>query len=181
MEKPQGTFGQLFRSFFKIGGLTFGGGYAMIQIMQHEIVERRRWIDGGEFIELLALAQTSPGPIAVNTAVFVGYKTQGFRGAVAAMLGTVLPAFTVILLIAVFFADYSRYPLVESAFRGMRPAVVALIAAPVCQMVRGMGWFRLLVAAAAAVLMGFLGVSPVWFLIAGALGSLVWGITRKTP
>lgn len=179
MEKPKATLRELFWAFLKIGGLTFGGGYAMIQIMQHEIVRRRAWIDSEEFVELLALAQTSPGPIAVNTAVFVGYKTQGFRGAVAAMLGTVLPAFTIILLIAAFFADYSRYPLVESAFRGMRPAVVALIAAPVYNMARGMGWFRILIAAAAAVVMGFLGVSPVWFLIAGAAGGVVWGMTKK--
>lgn len=181
MENRTVTPGSLFRSFFKIGALTFGGGYAMILIMEREIVGKRRWIDQAQFVELLALAQTSPGPIAVNTAVFVGYKTHGFRGAAAALLGTVLPAFVAILLIAVFFADYSRLPLVESAFRGMRPAVVALIAAPIYQMAKGMGWFRILLAAAAAVLMGFGGVSPVWFLIAGALGSLVWGMTRKRP
>ncbi len=171
MQKPV-PLGKLFWAFLKIGGLTFGGGYAMIQIMQHEIVRKRGWIGGETFIELLALAQTSPGPIAVNTAVFVGYKTHGVRGAVAATLGTVIPAFSVILLVAMFFADYSHHPLVESAFRGMRPAVVALIAAPLYNMVKGMGWFRIGIAAASAVVMGFLGVSPIWFLIAGAIFSL---------
>lgn len=178
-DKPRGSFGQLFWSFFKIGGLTFGGGYAMIPIMQHEIIHNRRWIDAEEFIELLALAQTSPGPIAVNTAVFVGYKIHGYRGAITAMLGTVLPAFCIILLIAMFFADYTKYPLVESAFKGMRPAVVALIAAPVYNMLKGMGGFRIVLACAAAVVVGFLGVSPVWFLIAGAVGGVVYGMTRK--
>ena len=169
----------LFWSFFKIGGLTFGGGYAMIPIMQHEIIHNRKWISSDEFIELLALAQTSPGPIAVNTAVFVGYKTRGYRGAVTALLGTVLPAFCIILLIAVFFADFTKYPVVESAFRGMRPAVVALIAAPVYNMLKGMGIFRIMLAVIAAVVVGFLGVSPVWFLLTGAVGGIIYGITRK--
>ena len=151
----------------------------MIPIMQHEIIHNRKWISADEFIELLALAQTSPGPIAVNTAVFVGYKTRGYAGAVIAMLGTVLPAFIIILLIAVFFADYAKYPLVESAFKGMRPAVVALIAAPVYNMLKGLGWFRIGIAAAVAVVVGFLGISPMWFLLAGALGGLIYGITRK--
>ena len=169
----------LFWSFFKIGALTFGGGYAMIPVIQHEIIDKKRWISSDEFVELLALAQTSPGPISLNTAVFVGYKLRGIRGAVVSTLGTVLPSFCIILLIAVFFADYARYPLVESAFKGMRPAVVALIAAPVYNMLKGQGWFRILLAAAVAVVVGFLGVSPIWFLLAGAVGGLVFGITRK--
>jgi chromate transporter len=169
----------LFWSFFKIGGLTFGGGYAMIPIMQQEIIRNRRWIGTEEFVELLALAQTSPGPISVNTAVFVGYKTRGYVGAVTALLGTVLPAFGVILVIAAFFADYSRYPLVESAFKGMRPAVVALIAAPVYNMLKGMGWSRIALALIVAVAVGFLALSPIYFLIAGAVGGILWSLLRK--
>jgi chromate transporter len=179
MEKPIGTFASLFWSFFKIGGLTFGGGYAMIPVIRHEIVERRRWISSDEFLELLALAQSSPGPISLNTAVFVGYKVRRYAGAVTAVAGTVLPAFAVILLIAVFFRDYARYPLVESAFRGMRPAVVALIVAPVFNMLRGMRFYAIAAALVAAALVGFLGVSPVWFLLAGAVGGALYAVFRK--
>ncbi len=179
MEKPIGTFGSLFWSFFKIGGLTFGGGYAMIPVIRHEIVERRRWITSDEFLELLALAQTSPGPISLNTAVFVGYKVRHYAGAVTALLGTILPAFVIILLIAAFFRDYTRYPLVESAFRGMRPAVVALIVAPVFNMLKGMRFWAVAGALAVAVVVGFFGVSPVWFLLAGAVGGVAYSLFRK--
>ncbi len=172
-------YAQLFWSFFKIGCFTFGGGYAMLPLIQQEIIDKRKWITGAEFMELLALAQTSPGPVSVNTSVFVGYKKRGVPGAVTAALGTVLPSFVIILAIAVCFSDFSKYPVVESAFRGMRPAVVALIAAPVYAMVKGMGWMRTLLAAAVAVIVGFLGTSPVWFLLAGAVGGIVYGMSKK--
>jgi len=170
---------QLFWSFFKIGALTFGGGYAMIPVIQHELIERKRWISSEEFVELLAIAQTSPGPISLNTGVFVGYKLRGIPGALFSLLGTVLPSFIIILLIAVFFSDYARYPLVESAFKGMRPAVVALIAAPVYNMLKGQGYAKIVLAGAVAVTIGFLGVSPMWFLLAGAAGGIAYGILRK--
>ena len=94
----------IFFSFFKIGLFTFGGGYAMISLIEREVITHRRWIEQKEFLDLLTLAQSVPGPIAVNTSVFVGYKLRGLRGAAAAVLGTVLPSFTIILLIALFFA-----------------------------------------------------------------------------
>ena len=98
------TLFELFRSFFKIGLFTFGGGYAMVPLIEAEIIERRRWLPQGEFLDLLTLAQSSPGPIAVNTSVFIGYKVRGLRGAVAASLGAVLPSFLIILIVAIFFA-----------------------------------------------------------------------------
>lgn len=171
--------GRLFGSFFKVGALTFGGGYAMIPVIRHQIVERRGWLTDDEFVELLALAQVSPGPISINTAVFVGHKVGGTTGAVTAVLGTILPAFTIILLIAAFFRDYSRYPLVESAFRGMRPAVVALILAPVFNLLRGMRYPAIAAAIVAAAAVALLGVSPVWFLVAGAVGGTAYGLLRK--
>jgi chromate transporter len=181
MKNSDGAFGHLFWSFFKIGGLTFGGGYAMIPVIGHEIVERRRWISSDEFLELLALAQSSPGPISLNTAVFVGYKVRRYAGAAAALAGTILPAFAIILLIAAFFRDWAEYPLVESAFRGMRPAVVALIVAPVFNMLKGMRGYAVAGALAVAVVVGFLGVSPVWFLLAGAAGGMAYGLFRNDP
>lgn len=170
---------QLFWSFFKIGCFTFGGGFAMLPLIQKEIIEKRKWITDDEFMELLALAQTSPGPVAVNTSVFVGYKKCGIKGALATSLGTVLPSFVIILLIAIFFADFAHYPAVEAAFRGMRPAVVALIAAPVYNMLKGMGYKRIILAVTVAVVVGFLGVSPIYFLIAGAVGGILYGLYRK--
>lgn len=119
---------QMFWSFFKIGAFTFGGGYAMVPMIQKEVVESRKWVAGEEFIDMLGLAQTAPGPVAVNTSVFVGYKKAGCAGAVTAVVGATLPSFLVILAIATFFSEIRRFPAVEAAFAGVRPAVVALVA-----------------------------------------------------
>ena len=94
----------IFVSFLKIGMFTFGGGYAMLPLIERELITKRKWIEQKEFLDLLTLAQSVPGPIAVNTAVFVGYKVRGLRGAAAALLGTVTPSFVIILAIAIFFA-----------------------------------------------------------------------------
>ena len=97
------TIWTLFWSFLKIGAFTFGGGYAMISLIEREVIERRRWIDCDEFLELLTLAQSVPGPISLNTSVFVGYKMKGYAGAIAAVAGAVLPSFIIIILIAIYF------------------------------------------------------------------------------
>ena len=120
----------IFKTFFKIGVFTFGGGYAMIPLIGAEVIDRRGWIAEKDFLELLTLAQSAPGPIALNTAVFVGYKMQRYAGALAAVMGVVVPSFTIILIIAMFFSDIRDNQWVDAAFRGMRPAVVALIVAP---------------------------------------------------
>ena len=121
----------IFWSFLKIGAFTFGGGYAMIPLIQHEVIHRRRWIEERDFIDLLTLAQTAPGPIALNTAVFVGYKRRGYLGALSAIMGVIVPSFVVILIVAIFFASIRDNAYVDAAFKGMRPAVVALIVAPI--------------------------------------------------
>ena len=170
---------QLFWSFFKIGCFTFGGGFAMIPLIQREIREKRGWITEDEFVELLALAQTSPGPVSLNTSVFVGYRTRGLAGSIVALLGTVIPSFVIILVIAMFFVDLRDYPLIDKAFKGMRPAVVALIASPVYNLAKRMEIKKIILAAAVAVTIGFLGVSPIYFLIAGAAGGILYGIYGK--
>ena len=129
----------IFVSFLKIGMFTFGGGYAMLPLIERELITKRKWIEQKEFLDLLTLAQSVPGPIAVNTAVFVGYKVRGLRGAAAALLGTVTPSFVIILAIAIFFAGIRQNPVVDAAFKGMRPAVVALIIGPVLTLSRGPG------------------------------------------
>ena len=158
----------MFGSFFKIGLFTFGGGYAMVPIIQREVIDRRGWVDRDEFIELLTLAQSAPGPIALNTSVFVGYKVRGYAGALAALLGVVVPAFTVILIVAIYFAQFRENVYVNAAFKGMRPAVVALIVSPIVSLSRGMGAWKYALAAAVALFVWWSGVSPIWLIIVAA-------------
>lgn len=160
---------EIFWSFLKIGAFTFGGGYAMIPLIQHEVIHRRRWIEERDFLDLLTLAQTAPGPIALNTAVFVGYKRRGYLGALSAIMGVILPSFLVILVVAIFFASIRDNAYVDAAFKGMRPAVVALIVAPIVGLTKGMRWWLVAVALAVALVVWHFGISPVWFLIAGAV------------
>ncbi|MDY3979751.1 MAG: chromate transporter [Tidjanibacter sp.] len=164
----------LFWSFLKIGAFTFGGGFAMIPLIEREMIDRRGWLSKDEFLNQLSLAQSVPGPIALNTAVFVGYKVCGVKGALASVAGVVLPSFVIILLIAVFFTDFRDNPTVDAAFKGMRPAVVALIAAPLINLAKGLQWWKLLLAIGAAVVVWLLGVSPVWFILAGAAVGIAW-------
>jgi chromate transporter len=168
------TLVEIFWSFLKIGAFTFGGGYAMIPLIQHEVIKRRMWLSEGEFGDLLTLAQAAPGPISLNTAVFVGYKQRGYSGALAAVLGVVLPSFFIILAVALFFAGMRDNHWVDAAFRGMRPAVVALIVAPIVGLAKGMHWVLIAVAAATSLVVWYFGISPVWLLMAGAMGGVLW-------
>lgn len=173
------SLGEIFFSFLKIGAFTFGGGYAMIPLIEAEMINRRGWLTREEFYGQLAIAQSIPGPIALNTAVFVGYKTRGVRGALAALFGVVIPSFVIILLIATVFTEFKDNHYVAAAFKGMRPAVVALIAAPLINMARGMSWWKIALAIATAVVIWMAGLSPVWFIFAGALVGLVWSFRSE--
>lgn len=135
---PQPRLRQLFYSFFKIGAFTFGGGWAMISIIEREIVTKSHWVRREEFLDLLAVAQSLPGILAVNIAVSVGDSLRGKRGAVAAALGTIMPSFLIILCIALFLTPdlINGNHVVSAIFRGIRPAVVALIVAPVISAAR---------------------------------------------
>ncbi len=164
----------IFFSFLKIGMFTFGGGYAMLPLIERELIVKRKWIEQKEFLDLLTLAQSVPGPIAVNTSVFVGYKVRGFSGAVAALLGSVLPSFVIILVIAIFFTDIRHNPVVDAAFKGMRPAVVALIIGPVISLARGMHWIMFIVIAAAALAIWWLDWSPIYVLVSAAAAGIAW-------
>ena len=169
---------QLFTTFFKIGLFSFGGGFAMIPIIQREVIEKRKWIHEKDFVDMLVLAQSTPGPIAVNTAVFVGYKTLGVVGAIATTLGTVLPSFIVILLLALFFAEVRENRYVDAAFRAMRPAVVALIVAPLMGLVKGMKWYLAALAAAVAMAVWYFGVSPMYLIGAGVVVGVVLAVVN---
>ncbi len=169
---------QLFTTFFKIGLFTFGGGYAMIPLIQREVIEKHKWISDKDFLDMLVLAQSSPGPIAVNTAVFVGYKMRGVVGAIATTFGTVLPSFIVILLLALFFAEVRDNRYVDAAFRAMRPAVVALIVAPLMGLVKGMKWYLAALAAAVAVAVWYFGISPMYLIGAGVVVGVVIAVVN---
>ena len=112
-----------FASFFKIGLFTIGGGYAMVPLIEEEVVNKKKWISQEEFIDLLAISQSVPGVFAVNFSIFIGYKLRRFPGALALALGTILPSFFIILAIALFFQQFKEYEAVEKIFKGIRPAV----------------------------------------------------------
>lgn len=160
------TLWSLFWVMAKIGAFTIGGGYAMLLIIQKEITSRG-WISEEEFPDLVALSQAAPGLLAVNISIFTGYRLKGTPGAIVATLGSCMPPFLIILAIALFFSDYANAPLVQSAFAGMRPAVVALIAVPMVKMARTSlkKWWQWLMAALVIGLVAFLKVSPVYILI----------------
>ena len=166
----------LFLTFFKIGAFTFGGGYAMIPIIQREIVEKKKLIRDEEFMDAIALAQASPGHVAVNTSIYVGYRIKGFIGALACTLGTVLPSFITILVIAIYFYRFRSMPIIDKIFAGIRPAIVALILAAVYKMwtKTKRTWAILGASTAAVVAVMFLGISPIWVVTAGAVVSVVY-------
>ena len=169
---------KLFISYLKIGFFGFGGGYAMIPIIQAEVITRKGWIKEQEFLDLLTLAQSAPGPISLNTAVFVGYKMYGYRGALSSLAGVVLPSFTILLLVAMFFSQIRSNPIVDAAFRGMQPIVVAIMLAPILGFTKGMHWTLIALAAAITMVIWYFGVSPIYLLIAGAVAGLAWAATR---
>lgn len=118
---------EMFVTFLKIGMFTFGGGYAMIPLMEEEIIHKKGWMEEEEIMDLFAVSETVPGSIAINTSTFIGYKLDGAIGAITAMMGVVLPSFLIITIIAAFFGNISGNPMVDAAFLGIRTAVVALI------------------------------------------------------
>ena len=118
---------QVFATFFKIGAFTFGGGYAMIPLIQREAVENRKWVSDEDILDIVTIAESTPGPVAINSATFVGYRAAGFLGSVAGTLGVVLPSFTIILLISYVLREFQDILAVQYAFAGIRAGVLALI------------------------------------------------------
>ena len=169
-----------FKTFFKIGMFTLGGGYAMIPIIEEEVVNRHRWVDKEEMLDLIAIAQSCPGVFAINISIFVGYKLKKVRGAIATALGTALPSFLIILAIAMFFHQFEDNRYIAAMFRGIRPAVVALIAVPTLNLGKSaqLNRFTVWIPVVSALLIWLLGVSPIWIIIAAGLGGYIWGKLR---
>ncbi len=147
----------------------------MLPLIQREVVDRRGWIDEQEFLNMIALAQAAPGLIAVNSAIFIGWRIGGWKGVCGAVLGAVLPSFLIILGIAMVFADWKELPAVEAVFKGIRPAVVALIAAPLFKLAKSakISWLTALIPIVAALLIWLLGVNPVWVIVATIVITLI--------
>jgi len=147
----------------------------MLPLIQREVVDRKGWIDEQEFLNMIALAQAAPGLIAVNSAIFIGWRVGGWRGVCGAVLGAVLPSFLIILAIAMVFADWKDQPAVEAVFKGVRPAVVALIAAPLFKLAKSakISWLTAFIPIAAALLIWLVGVNPVWVILSTIVLTLV--------
>ena len=169
-----------FKTFFKIGIFTLGGGYAMIPLIEEEVVNRHRWVEKEEMLDLIAIAQSCPGVFAINIAIFIGYKLRQERGAIATALGTALPSFLIILAIAIFFKQFEDNPYVAAMFKGIRPAVVALIAVPTFNLGKRaqLNIWSIWIPVVSALLIWLLGVSPIWIIIAAGIGGYIWGKLR---
>ena len=167
---------QAFSVFFKIGAFTIGGGYAMAPLIEDEVVIQRKWIAKDDFIDLLAIAQSAPGILAVNISIFIGYRLRGIRGSIITTLGTILPSFLIILAIALFFHNFKDNALVEKIFKGIRPAVVALIAAPTFSMAKSaqINRYTLWIPVVSALLIWLLGFSPIWIIVMAGIGGLLY-------
>ena len=168
---------KLFSTFFKIGAFTLGGGYAMIPIIEAEVVDKHRWISKEEFLDLIAIAQSCPGVFAINISVFIGYKLRKVHGAIWSALGTALPSFLIILMIAMFFHRFMDVPWVAAMFRGIRPAVVALIAVPTFNLGKRaeLNKFTIWIPIVSALAIWALGVSPIWIIIVAGIGGYIYG------
>lgn len=168
---------ELFGIFFKIGAFTIGGGYAMVPLIENEVVTKRKWIAQEDFIDLLAISQSAPGVLAINISIFIGYKLRGIKGCIVTATGTILPSFILILAVALFFHNFKDNPIVERIFKGIRPAVVALIAAPTFSMAKSahINRYNLWIPVISALLIWLLGFSPVWIIIGAGVGGFLWG------
>ena len=165
----------LFWTFCKIGALTFGGGYAMLPLIQREIVENKKWSSEKEILDYYAVGQCTPGVIAVNTATFIGYKLRGIIGGIVATLGVIFPSIVIILIIATFLQNFADLAIVQSAFAGIRVAVVALIITTVVKLIKSSikDYLGVIIAIIAFVISAFIGLSPVYVVIAAALTGFI--------
>ncbi len=166
---------ELFITFAKIGGFTFGGGYAMLPMMQRELIEKRNWVTNDELLNYYAVGQCTPGIIAVNTATFVGYKRKGILGSVFSTLGMITPSVGIIMLIAGFLKNFSDYPLIQNAFAGIRVAVCATIVVSIVNLWKKSvkQWLDIVFCVVAFVLSAFTALSPVWIVLLAGIGGIL--------
>ena len=171
----------LYMAFFRIGCLTFGGGLAMIPFMEREMSEKRKWIDKETLLDIVVISESTPGPIAINSATFVGYRTAGFAGAVCATLGVIMPSFLVILAISFLMQGFWQTPVIRYAFRGIRAGVLALLVKALWGMYQKdpRNWVSYVVIAGAFVLTAICNVAVLPVLVGCAAFGLIITIIMK--
>ena len=178
---------ELFLTLFKIGLFTFGGGYAMIAFFESEFVEKKKWLEKEEFLDMVAIAESTPGPIAINSATYVGYKQAGVLGSACATLGVVLPSFTIIFIISLFLDKFLTFELVGYAFKGIQAGVVYLILSAGIKMLKGMKKNVMSIAITSLVLVCMVTLSILsvsfstifYILICGVIGLVVYYLTKN--
>lgn len=171
----------MFITFFKIGAFTLGGGYAMLPIIQKEVVKKKKWIGETEFLDMVAISQSAPGPLAVNISAFVGQKMKGLMGLITSTLGAILPSFIIIILVSSVFLGIENSPVVQRVFQGIRPAVVALIAVPVISMGKTakVNKKNFIIPLLAAVLVAVFKITPIYVILGAAAIGVIDVLRRK--
>lgn len=181
------SLGTLFFTFFKIGLFTFGGGYAMIALLEEEFIQRRKWLDKDEFLDMAAIAESTPGPVAINSATYLGYKLVKFPGAATATVAVCLPSFLIIYAISLFFEQFTQLTVIANAFKGIQVCVIYLIFSAGVRMLKALDKSPFATGVLAAVMLVMVGLSLagvglssiLLILLSGAAGVAAWLIGRR--
>ena len=181
------SLGTLFFTFFKIGLFTFGGGYAMIALLEEEFIQRRKWLDKDEFLDMAAIAESTPGPVAINSATYLGYKLAKVPGAATATVAVCLPSFLIIYAISLFFEQFTQLTVIANAFKGIQVCVIYLIFSAGVRMLKALDKSPFATGVLAAVMLVMVGLSLagvsvssiLLILLSGAAGVAVWLIVRR--
>lgn len=181
------SLGTLFFTFFKIGLFTFGGGYAMIALLEEEFIQRRKWLDKDEFLDMTAIAESTPGPVAINSATYLGYKLVKVPGAATATVAVCLPSFLIIYAISLFFEQFTQLTVIASAFKGIQVCVIYLIFSAGVRMLKALDKSPFATGVLAAVMLVMVGLSLagvsvssiLLILLSGAAGVAAWLIGRR--
>lgn len=177
----------LFFTFFKIGLFTFGGGYAMIALLEEEFIQRRKWLDKDEFLDMTAIAESTPGPVAINSATYLGYKLAKVPGAATATVAVCLPSFLIIYAISLFFGQFTQLTVIANAFKGIQVCVIYLIFSAGVRMLKALDKSPFATGVLAAVMLVMVGLSLagvsvssiLLILLSGAAGVAAWLIGRR--
>ena len=181
------SLGTLFFTFFKIGLFTFGGGYAMIALLEEEFIQRRKWLDKDEFLDMTAIAESTPGPVAINSATYLGYKLAKVPGAATATVAVCLPSFLIIYAISLFFEQFTQLTVIANAFKGIQVCVIYLIFSAGVRMLKALDKSPFATGVLAAVMLVMVGLSlagvsvssVLLILLSGAAGVVAWLIGRR--
>ena len=181
------SLGALFFTFFKIGLFTFGGGYAMIALLEEEFIQRRKWLDKDEFLDMTAIAESTPGPVAINSATYLGYKLAKVPGAATATVAVCLPSVLIIYAISLFFEQFTQLTVIANAFKGIQVCVIYLIFSAGVRMLKALDKSPFATGVLAAVMLAMVGLSLagvsvssiLLILLSGAAGVAAWLIGRR--